>query len=360
MCWSHAVVANVMDSHLKILFEYDREQLSRYIDKENNAHEISPYKSKCKDFDWRLSIKAGDQIDACDTSQVWYNATVLSDREVKIDPERSIKEIFIGYRIYTPNGEKVDHEGQRYVGWSSRYDEWVSVTNPRIAPFQKMAKKLYMGSSNNLDDPVVDDTNDKVIIDENNEIYAVTRHKECRSIFLVDLANKIGELGGYEAIIERINDQKNWIPIEILSSAVALLGNISPILHRDFAYAYIPRLREAVFKNLLTSPDSNIRNFTKDRIDDITKSFDPLLKRILSIPEKIEILEQLNLEICSICFGSDFLERRLQGLKTIIEMIKSVRYGHSKSLSGATLKKFIESHDIFSKIYGSKGHVQLV
>ncbi len=37
-----------------------------------------PPKTKTKDdYEWRLNIKVGDVIDCCDTSNVWYNSTVL-------------------------------------------------------------------------------------------------------------------------------------------------------------------------------------------------------------------------------------------------------------------------------------------
>jgi hypothetical protein len=360
MCWSHAKVVTVTDSHIKVSFFNERDVYNRFLEKEQNAHELAPFKSRCTDFDWRMTIKAGDLVDACDTSHIWYNATVLNDREVQIDNNRTVKEIFIGYRIYTPQGEKVDHEGQRFVGWSSRYDEWISVNNPRVAAFGKMAKKLYMGSSSNSEDQSVDDTNDKVLVDENRQIFAVPRKDGCKSIFLVELVQSIGEKGGWDRVIERMNNEKNWMPIDVMSAIVNMIGQVYGIFHRDFAYELFPKVREALYKSILTSPTENISNFTKERMDDILKALDPILKRIVSVPEKNDFIENLNLEICSICFGAEFLDRRLQGLKTLLEMIRNVRYGSSKLITGDALKKFINSHNIFSKIYGSKGHVELV
>ena len=40
--------------------------------------------------------------------------------------------IDLGYRTYDENGDKRDHDGKKYFGWSSRYDEWISVTSPRV------------------------------------------------------------------------------------------------------------------------------------------------------------------------------------------------------------------------------------
>jgi len=71
-------------------------QFCRYIDKKANVHEIAPYKQNCNDLEWRLSLKEGDQIDACDTSHVWYNATVLGVRQTPIEDGSNVNELFIG------------------------------------------------------------------------------------------------------------------------------------------------------------------------------------------------------------------------------------------------------------------------
>jgi len=152
-----------------------------------------------------------------------------------------------------------------------------------------MAKKLYLGSSSNTEDPVVDDSNDRIYNPDGRRIYAIIRSGYCKSTFLVNLVNKFGEMGGFDKIYERIANLNNWAPIETVSQLATILGNLATILHRDFAFAYIPKLKEAVWHNLLSSPDSNIRNFTKDKIEHIVTAFDALLKRVHSLPEKQEV-----------------------------------------------------------------------
>jgi len=41
----------------------------------------------------------------------------------------------IGYRIYHEDGDRLDSEGRRFSGWSSKYDEWLSATDPRITKY---------------------------------------------------------------------------------------------------------------------------------------------------------------------------------------------------------------------------------
>ena len=120
----------------------------RYIDKKANIHEIAPYKQNCNDFDWRLSLKTGDLIDACDTSHIWYNATILNTRETALEDGSTVKELFIGifpsylslyrcigYRIYHEDGDRLDSDGNRFSGWSAKYDEWLSATDARITKY---------------------------------------------------------------------------------------------------------------------------------------------------------------------------------------------------------------------------------
>jgi len=57
---------------------------------------LAPYKTKCHDFEWRQNIQENDEVDACDTSHVWYNATVLATRTLPSDDGNSIKELYIG------------------------------------------------------------------------------------------------------------------------------------------------------------------------------------------------------------------------------------------------------------------------
>ena len=61
------------------------------------------------------------------------------------------------------------------------------------------------------------------------------------------------------------------------------------VYHREFALDYIPKFKEAVWRNLLKSPESNIRNFTKDKIDSLVQSFELILKRVYTVQEKQEV-----------------------------------------------------------------------
>ena len=103
------------------------------------------------------------------------------------------------------------------------------------------------------------------------------------------MLNFLGELGFYEKILKRINDPNNWCPFDLLSAFVTLLGNVHALFFKNFALEYFPKLKEAVFTNLLKGPESNVRNFIKEKTESLLMSLDLLLKRGFSLGEKYEV-----------------------------------------------------------------------
>jgi hypothetical protein len=103
------------------------------------------------------------------------------------------------------------------------------------------------------------------------------------------MANQMKKLGVFENILLRIEEEKNWCPIDIVANIVSALGCLHAIYLQQFAVDYIPRLFAALSKNILKSPEANIRNFTREKIDDLLEGLDRLLKRAYSIGEKNEV-----------------------------------------------------------------------
>lgn len=55
---------------------------------------------------------------------------------------------------------------------------------------------------------------------------------------------------------------------------------------------------------MLNSPESNIRNMAKDKLDHIVKGMENLLKKVSTSHEKLQWVEQISLELVIICFKS--------------------------------------------------------
>lgn len=104
-----------------------------------------PENTRAKDFDWRLNLKVGDEIDAEDSSLVWYKATVLGFEKNRgiteeiTNPHHNTYSVQVAYRIYRDQGENEDEVGNKFIGWGSTFDEWINVMSPRIYQFGKVA-----------------------------------------------------------------------------------------------------------------------------------------------------------------------------------------------------------------------------
>lgn len=148
LCWLPARVSYDMENYIKVTFLNDFDRASRYLNRISNASEIARPGSRCGDYEWRLRLEKDDEIDACNTSSTWCSAVILDTRETE-NPENDslVKEVYIGkimdkgicrlmrigFRRYDEEGDREDDEGKSYFGMSKKYDDWFTVTDPRLA-----------------------------------------------------------------------------------------------------------------------------------------------------------------------------------------------------------------------------------
>ena len=126
--WAHGTVVQVTGDVLCCSFEgYPSTNTKSFS---RNDAKISPPGSRTGDWEWRKNLNKGDRLDAIDTQLKWYMSTVLNTRT-----EDGISEVYIGYRVYTPNGTKTDAENKRYEGWSTSYDIWYNTHSICIQPY---------------------------------------------------------------------------------------------------------------------------------------------------------------------------------------------------------------------------------
>lgn len=101
---------------------------------------FAPLKTFTNDYEWRNELKVGELIDCVDNEFDWYKGIILevADKSVKgqepEDKENPGKMVYIGYRNYTEEGNKMDEMGKFY-GWTCKYDEWKDVYDPRIQKY---------------------------------------------------------------------------------------------------------------------------------------------------------------------------------------------------------------------------------
>ena len=103
---------------------------------------------------------------------------------------------------------------------------------------------------------------------------------------MVRSINKFGEAGGFDIILERIENKQNPMALDVLQHIMKAFGNVHSLFIHDFAVDYFPSLLNAVEKNLMCSSDLNIRNLSKEKIEAVLEALDLLLKRVYSLNQK--------------------------------------------------------------------------
>jgi hypothetical protein len=91
---------------------------------------------------------------------------------------------YVAFRIYVEKSIKSDEVGP-YEGWSNRFDEWVAVYSPRIAPFFTKTSK---GLQEDFD---IDEELDYLFNLEESDakVFAVPRLRKCTSSLYIRLIN---------------------------------------------------------------------------------------------------------------------------------------------------------------------------
>ncbi|CAD8206268.1 unnamed protein product [Paramecium pentaurelia] len=352
--WCRATIEKLNEKFVWVKWHEndDKRKIVRY------SMDLAPFKKKVNDeeWQWRHSLQPGDLIDCFDNRQ-WQNATIiaaLKDEEV---------EYIVGFRVYDEKGNLYDSMGKRYFGWNSQYDERIRAVSPRIQKRNTFSKGQYPNPYSQED--IIHDCNDFLYPDNNYAIPRFSTKQTRRSIILIQMINDFGSQGLFQYILEQIQGK---CTIEFLHIYMQILNNIHEMLHKQFIINYVPALQIAVQNNILQSTDNNLRNFSAQKITDILQSLTNLLKRVYPIQKRSEIIDRFDLDIAFKCFTSDFLERKIQGLKAIQELIKRTKdlynqYGMQEYQKQAAIQKILEwlnEKKIFETLYVGSGNSHLV
>ena len=134
--WTRGIIISLDNRVIKIRYEGTGE----IVNLPTNTNQILPLKIISQDFDWRETIRAGDEIDYLD-SKSWYRCTIVETSEKQRD-NKVYKYIRLGLRIYRDNGKCKDSRGKTYFGWSENFDKDVSVHDPRVRMPNRFSKVI--------------------------------------------------------------------------------------------------------------------------------------------------------------------------------------------------------------------------
>lgn len=139
-----------------------------------------------------------------------------------------------------------------------------------------------------------------------------------------------------------------------------MIGIFSNWFHRRFAQDYIPQLQEAIISYFKACPDVEIRKVQKERFDKTCSNLENLLRRTYTLDETHSIVEHFELNMYTILLKSNYLQRRIEGLKGINDTCKIVKNSSSRSISEEELVDWLIKQNVLDFILGANIHQQIV
>ncbi|CAD8084108.1 unnamed protein product [Paramecium sonneborni] len=352
--WCRANIVKINEKYVWVKWYENEEKrkIARY------SMDLAPFKSQVTDdeWEWRHSLNAGDIID-CFDNRVWQNATIIAP----LNPDDN--EYVVGFRVYDEKGNQYDSKNRRFFGWNQQYDERIKAISPRIQ--KKNAFSRGQPSNPHCQEEIVHDCNDFLYPKTDYAVPRFQTKQARRSTVICEMINEFGKNGLFQYILDQII---NKCTIDFLHSYMVVLNNFQEMLNRQFVLTYVPKLFDAVQNNILLSADNNLRNFSSQKIIEILQALSNLLKRVFALQKRQEMIDRLDLDIAYKCFTSDFLERKIQGLKAIQELIKKTKdqynqYGMQEQQKQQAIQMILEwlnEKKIFESLYVGSGNSHLV
>lgn len=262
----------------------------------------------------------------------WYKSTILEERQTLVADDREIKEFLIGFRVYQENGCKSDTRG-KYEGFSDKFDKWISAYSPRLTHFYTRSQNKSFGTEE-LDIP---DEHDSAVEPKEGQakVYSIPRIRKCQSRCLIDLLNLFGNLGGFELILKYFEEEQ--LNFDILSALMKLVGQNWMTYTKDFIHEQGPLFTQKAEQRIKNASDAQLRDIKRERIENIFNAIDNLKKRVMEKDQREKQAELFKLEISLMCLKSGFLNRRIQGIKELSNVTRSIRMYSSKNFNGADL-----------------------
>ena len=185
------------------------------------------------------------------------------------------------------------------------------------------------------EEKIIDDSND--MIEDTPDTFCVTRSKN--SIVLNRVLNRFGKAKNFDLMLKILNDREKWPSFDVVYTFGHVVGKIYSLLHKKFAMNFVLKFKDAMFSCLINAPVSVYRDYTKEKLDLIFELMESLLKRVLTIQQKNSIMDEFLLEFSLKNFETPYLERRINGLKGIIDAINKTKFLKSRGLQPSELAK---------------------
>jgi len=155
-------------------------------------------------------------------------------------------------------------------------------------------------------------------------------------------------------------DKAEGFNLCVLAILLSLVSLPAQVYHKSVVEEYAPKLIEVSKRRLLTAPAKALRDVRREHIEAIVKAVDNLSKRVVEKTEREKQTGILKLEVALLCLNSSYMERRIQGIRDLVQIIKNNRIS-STGFTGRFLVEWMQTHGVFDVLFDAKKtHLQLV
>ena len=200
-------------------------------------------------------------------------------------------------------------------------------------------------------------------------MWAVPRPRACQSSEYMRHINLFAHAGGLDSILNVIEtaeisekEEKRLGGFNLRALAILLSTFSVPtaVYHKDVIAEYGPKVIEASKKRVLNAPDIALREANGETLEAIISGIDRLLRRLVVRSEREREIAALRRSVALLCLNSSYLERRIQGIRELGQLIRTTR-AQPSSQSGKELVEWMRAEGVFDVLFDRrKTHAQLV
>lgn len=214
-----------------------------------------------------------------------------------------------------------------------------------------------------LEEEEISDNIDEMMpsTEEFKEIFAVPRLQVCISDLYLRYINIFGNEGCFDIIIDLLKDPEvetkhEKINITIMGCLAQILTLPYAVFHRKFIQDKGKLISDTIKNRLVITTDQALRDVRKEQVDAIIKSVESISRRFLNRADREKQTEVLRLDLCNKSLVSNFLERRIQGIKDLTLLVRNNTAYSSSSRTFTTefLIEWMVKNDVFASIWDYK------
>lgn len=146
------------------------------------------------------------------------------------------------------------------------------------------------------------------------------RLREC-SLLLIGTINYFGDIGGFEALADVI--ETPTVTVQDMLIALRPVHALRSLFTERFLRLYVGRVRVPIFRALASVAHGDVTSETLAQCSELRASFVRLLARV-SLPDAARAACDLDIEVAARLLQGDSLQRRLNGLQRLREVISRV------------------------------------